>query len=109
MVAVSDTGTGIPAEILDRVFGPFFTTKEAGKGTGLGLSMVYGFVRHSGGHVNIHSEVGHGTTVRIYLPCASGETAKAAEPDIDEVISETPKVRVLVVEDNSEVRNLVVR
>ncbi|WP_119300701.1 response regulator [Dongia deserti] len=109
MVAVSDTGTGIPADILHRVFEPFFTTKEAGKGTGLGLSMVYGFVRHSGGHVKIYSEVGHGTTVRIYLPCASGESASAAEPDIDEVLSETPKVRVLVVEDNSEVRNVVVR
>lgn len=109
MVAVSDTGTGIPPDILDRVFEPFFTTKEVGKGTGLGLSMVYGFARQSRGHVKIYSEVGHGTTVRLYLPCATGESASAAEPDIDEVLSETPKVRVLVVEDNVEVRNVVVR
>src|ERR1700682_6839182 len=67
MVAVSDSGHGIPAGILDNVFEPFFTTKDVDKGSGLGLSMVYGFVKQSNGHIKIYSEEGHGTTVRIYL------------------------------------------
>src|SRR3546814_14754605 len=71
MLAVSDNGTGISPDILDKVFEPFFTTKGQGHGTGLGLSMVYGFAKQSGGPVKIYSEVGHGTTVRLYLPRAS--------------------------------------
>jgi signal transduction histidine kinase len=73
MIAVSDTGSGIPEAVREKVFEPFFSTKAAGKGTGLGLSMVYGFVKQSGGHIKIHSEVGHGTTIRICLPQAGGQ------------------------------------
>src|SRR3546814_16545446 len=73
MLAVSDNGTGISPDILDKVFEPFFTTKGQGHGTGLGLSMVYGFAKQSGGHVQIHSEVRPGTTVRLYLPRATAD------------------------------------
>ena len=106
MVAVTDSGHGIPACILDHVFEPFFTTKEVGKGSGLGLSMVYGFVRQSNGHIKIDSEEGRGTTVRIYLPQAVGaaEPAEFARPSSVEGGRET----ILVVEDDHLVRTFVV-
>jgi PAS domain S-box-containing protein len=77
MIAVTDSGSGIPKVLLDKVFQPFFTTKPAGKGTGLGLSMVYGFATQSGGHIRIYSEEGHGTSVKIYLPVKSIDNADA--------------------------------
>jgi two-component system, cell cycle sensor histidine kinase and response regulator CckA len=109
MLAVTDTGSGIPSEIINRVFEPFFTTKEQGKGSGLGLSMVYGFAKQSRGHVKIYSEVGHGTTVRLYLPRAVQENVAAqpaapAQPDIAKI-----DAMILVVEDNADVRKIVCR
>jgi CheY-like chemotaxis protein len=107
MVAVSDTGAGIPAALLERVFDPFFTTKEVGKGTGLGLSMVFGFVKQSGGHIKIYSEEGHGTSVKMYLPRATGLNQTAAEELISANV-EGGHEAVLVVEDDSMVRRYVV-
>jgi CheY-like chemotaxis protein len=106
----SDTGTGIPKEILDRVFEPFFTTKPVGEGTGLGLAMVHGFVKQSGGHVRIYSEEGQGTTVKIYLPRFTQQNEVAAAPAESGVaVTKIPKAKpsevVLVVEDNDGVRN----
>jgi PAS domain S-box-containing protein len=109
MLAVSDTGTGIPPEVLNRVFEPFFTTKEHGKGSGLGLSMVYGFTKQSRGHVKIYSEVGHGTTVRLYLPRAAPEMVVAAPPPPDRADPDRIDAVVLVVEDNIDVRRIVCR
>jgi len=107
MIAVSDTGSGIPAALLDKVFDPFFTTKEVGKGTGLGLSMVFGFVKQSGGHIKIYSEEGHGTTIRIYLPrsTGTGQSAGEAEPQAE---VERGHETVLIVEDDALVRKYVV-
>jgi CheY-like chemotaxis protein len=107
LIAVTDNGTGIPAAILDKVFDPFFTTKEIGKGSGLGLSMVYGFVKQSGGHIKIYSEEGHGTTVKIYFPRATGAAAEAFERVPAEPIR-GGKETIVVVEDDVLVRNYVV-
>jgi PAS domain S-box-containing protein len=105
MVAVSDTGTGMPAEVRDRAFEPFFTTKESGKGSGLGLSMVYGFAKQSGGHVKIYSEEGRGTTVRLYLPPAKASVEADTVPEAPIPYgAET----ILVVEDDTLVREFVV-
>jgi PAS domain S-box-containing protein len=107
LIAVSDTGGGIRAADLERVFEPFFTTKEVGKGTGLGLSMVFGFVKQSGGHIKIYSEEGHGTTVKIYLPRASGAGQGAGEAAAPEGV-EGGHEAVLVVEDDALVRRYVI-
>jgi nitrogen-specific signal transduction histidine kinase/ActR/RegA family two-component response regulator len=110
VVCVTDTGSGIAKDILDRVFEPFFTTKPPGEGSGLGLSMVHGFVKQSGGHVRIYSEEGHGTTVKIYLPrllqAEEVSAVPAARPIEDNTV---PRARqsetILVVEDNGGVRD----
>ncbi len=109
MLAISDTGTGIPPELIARVFEPFFTTKTAGKGSGLGLSMIYGFAKQSRGHVKIYSEPGHGTTVRLYLPRAeSAEIPQALETSGAASVP-AGDATILVVEDKPEVRQVVVR
>jgi PAS domain S-box-containing protein len=103
-ISVADDGAGMPPEVLERVYEPFFTTKETGKGTGLGLSMVYGFVKQSGGHIAIYSEVGLGTTVRIYLP-ASGAVAEAAAPaPVEAPLPGTGGETILLVEDDASVQ-----
>ena len=107
MIAVSDTGSGMSAELLEKVFQPFFTTKPLGQGTGLGLSMVYGFIKQSGGHISVYSEVGHGTSVKMYLP-QKGLNATAATPSQSEMAAPfavvARKKKILVVEDQEAVR-----
>lgn len=106
VIVVTDTGTGIPPEVIDRVFEPFFTTKEVGKGSGLGLSMVYGFVKQSGGHIRVYSELGEGTAIKMYFPRSRIK---------QEVIVTLPAGRkliggtetILVVEDDDAVRQHV--
>jgi PAS domain S-box-containing protein len=108
VLAASDTGIGMPKEVLDRAFDPFFTTKPLGKGTGLGLSMIYGFAKQSGGHAKIYSEVGIGTTVRLYLPQATGAALHApAAPFHDARELPTGSETILVVEDDTLVRDYV--
>ncbi|MGH7489613.1 MAG: ATP-binding protein, partial [bacterium] len=105
LIAVSDNGSGIPAEMLDRVFEPFFTTKEAGKGTGLGLSQVYGFIKQSGGHVKIYSEPGQGTMIKLYFPRHDGEeTEITASPDHKQTPQQGHGETILIVEDDEGVR-----
>lgn len=105
MVAVSDTGGGIPAGIRDKVFEPFFTTKDTGKGTGLGLSMVYGFIKQSDGHLKIYSEEGHGTSIKLYLPRSMGDMVDVEPPP--PVDTRGGHESILVVEDDPLVRNYV--
>jgi PAS domain S-box-containing protein len=106
MVAVSDTGTGISPEVLARVFEPYFTTKDVGKGTGLGLAQVYGFAKQSQGHVKLYSELGHGTSVKLYLPRYTGTSEPIKRLMVPEPL--TPRAHegecVLVVEDDAKVK-----
>src|ERR1700743_1950848 len=104
-VSVSDTGTGMPPEVLEKAVDPFFTTKAVGEGTGLGLSVIYGFIKQSRGHLRIYSEVGRGTTVRLYLARARQDAV-----DMKPVALETPRGRgetILVVEDDATVRSII--
>ena len=108
MLTVSDTGFGMSPEIVARAFDPFFTTKEAGKGSGLGLSMVYGFAMQSSGHVNIYSEPGIGTTIKLYLPRAMHPLERSAEPLAKTPVQPARGETVLVVEDDQSVRDTAV-
>jgi signal transduction histidine kinase/ActR/RegA family two-component response regulator len=113
VLSVADTGTGIPAEILDRVFEPFFTTKSLGEGSGLGLAMVHGFVKQFGGHIRIYSEAGLGTTVKIYLPRLMRTGQMAATPlakseNDGSTPRAAPEETILVVEDNEGVRDYAI-
>ncbi|HEY0942872.1 MAG TPA: response regulator [Steroidobacter sp.] len=109
-IAVTDTGTGMTAEVMSRAFDPFFTTKKPGQGTGLGLSQVYGFAKQSGGHVKLYSEVGQGTTVKLYLPRYVGEEeASVPETQPAPPPEGTPCEVILVVEDEDRVRQMSVQ
>ncbi len=106
MIAISDTGAGMTSAVLARVFDPFFTTKAVGKGSGLGLSMVYGFIKQSRGHVKVYSEVGQGTTVKLYLPRAEG-SGEYAEPSAAAEAAPGGTETILMVEDDALVREHV--
>ena len=105
MVAVTDTGSGMAPDVLEKVFEPFFTTKPVGLGTGLGLSQVHGFVKQSGGHIAIYSEVGHGTTVKLYLPRSVADAEVAAPEPGRRAESHRRDLSVLVVDDEPGVRD----
>ncbi|WP_439815455.1 MASE4 domain-containing protein [Zavarzinia sp. CC-PAN008] len=104
MIELTDTGSGMPPEVVARVFEPFFTTKEVGRGTGLGLSMVYGFIRQSGGHVQIYSEQGRGTVIRLYLPRALQVGEQSSGATDRRRLMATGNEPVLVVDDNPHMR-----
>jgi PAS domain S-box-containing protein len=106
-ICITDTGTGMPPDVLARAFDPFYTTKPTGQGTGLGLSMVYGFARQSNGQVRLYSEIGTGTTVRIYLPRHYGEAEEAVEQTPPRTVKAGAGETVLVVDDEPSVRMLV--
>jgi CheY-like chemotaxis protein len=109
LIAVTDSGSGMSQETLEKAFEPFFTTKPAGQGTGLGLSQVYGFVKQSGGHVKIYSEHGEGTTVKIYLPRLIGDQPVRKVESVEKtVVGSLCGERLLVVEDDDDVRHYIV-
>ncbi len=109
LLAVTDTGTGMPPEVTERVFEPFFTTKEVGQGSGLGLSMVYGFVKQSGGHVSIYSRVGQGTCVKLYLPRAPSLPSEQMDGSAEVPFGDVAHKVVLVVEDEAKLRRVAVK
>ena len=109
MLSVSDTGTGMPSDVIERAFEPFFTTKPPGHGTGLGLSMIYGFVRQSQGHVAIDTELGVGTSVRLYLPRASDDDYRTNEPAPTEQAAPCGSESILLVDDNQAMRAVAQR
>ena len=107
-ICVTDTGAGMSPQVLARAFDPFFTTKPTGQGTGLGLSMVYGFAKQSGGQVRLYSEVGHGTTVRLYLPRHSGDMNEEVDPQRRELVPHAEADEtVLLVDDEATIRMVV--
>jgi PAS domain S-box-containing protein len=108
VICVTDTGTGMSSDVVGRAFEPFFTTKELGQGTGLGLSQVYGFVKQSGGHVKIYSEVGHGTTVKLYLPRFIGQGLEGDDADPEPLAEGEFDETILVVEDDNDLRAYLV-
>ena len=107
-LCVTDTGTGMTSEVISRAFDPFFTTKPLGQGTGLGLSMIHGFVRQSGGQVRVYSELGHGTTMCLYLPRFFGDVEAMEERDTEFAPEPGQGETVLVIDDEEPVRNLIV-
>jgi len=106
MLAVSDNGCGMDQVTVSRIFEPFFTTKETGKGTGLGLATVYGIVKQGGGHIWVYSEPGHGTTFKIYLPCADHKLGPVAERETEKLPPRRDGITVLLVEDDELMRTL---
>jgi signal transduction histidine kinase/CheY-like chemotaxis protein len=108
LVAITDTGTGIPPEVLAQVFEPFFTTKPQGLGTGLGLSQVHGFIKQSGGHIRIYSEVGHGTTIKLYLPRSTEAGLDQRPPVAPARAGRRKDITVLLTEDEEGVRDFAV-
>lgn len=107
VLSVSDTGSGMTPEVIARAFEPFYTTKDVGKGTGLGLSQVYGWVKQSGGHIKIYSEVGHGTTIKLYLPRATSGVESYNDLTASLEAAPTGTETILVVEDNPNLRRVV--
>jgi CheY-like chemotaxis protein len=109
-IAVSDTGTGIRPEIMDKIFEPFFTTKPKGEGTGLGLATIFGFMKQSGGHISVYSEVGHGTTFKLFV--AEAEADEKSVEELPEEATDQPRdngrATILVVEDEAGVRDVAV-